>query len=184
VTAPYLAFRRATVADVAEAADVLEDAIAWSLAKGLPSWDPGVFGDPDGWGRTRLLEALEADGLYVGTADGVTVATFSLLPEDQLFWPEAPADALYLHRFAVRASHSGAGIGAAALDFIAAETRRAGRRFVRLDALRDNAGIRAYYERAGFEHRGDVDAFDTGFALFEWDLDRTQARPLRRAPSS
>jgi GNAT superfamily N-acetyltransferase len=170
VTTASVQFRRATAADVADAADVLEDAIAWSLAKGLPSWDPGVFGDADGWGRTRLVEALAVDGLYVGTADEATVTTFSLLPEDPLFWPDAPPDALYLHRFAVRDSHSGTGVGAAALRFTAAETRRAGRRFVRLDALRDNAGIRAYYERAGFEHRGDVDAFDTPFALYEWDL--------------
>jgi ribosomal protein S18 acetylase RimI-like enzyme len=172
-----LEFRRATPAEVDDAAAVIEDAIAWSAARGLASWGPGEFADPEGWGRQRLLEALEVGGLHLAWRDGAPVATFSLLPEDPVFWPGAPPDALYLHRFAVRAAHAGSGIGAAALAWMAGETRRAGRRFIRLDALGDNRGIRAYYERVGFAHRGDVVVRDLPFALYEWDLDRAEHTP-------
>ena len=74
--------------------------------------------------------------------------------------------------FAIRERHSGTGVGWAAMAWMAAETRLAGRRFIRLDALRDNPGIRAYYERAGFEHRGDVAVHGMHFALYELDLAR------------
>ena len=65
----------------------------------------------------------------------------SLFPEDPVFWPDSPPDALYLHRFAVRAGHSGSGAGAAALAWADAEVLRRGRRFLRLDCLAQNAGI-------------------------------------------
>jgi hypothetical protein len=37
-----------------------------------------------------------------------------------------------------------------------ATRRQPGRDYLRLDCLRDNPGIRAYYEGLGFEHRGDL----------------------------
>jgi GNAT superfamily N-acetyltransferase len=98
------------------------------------------------------------------------VGTLSLLPDDELFWPDAPADALYLHRFAIRRSATGTGVGAAALAWCVEETRRRGRRFLRLDTLSTNPGIRRYYERAGFDHRRDVVVNAMEFSLYEKDL--------------
>src|SRR2546422_727587 len=95
--------RLATAADVPAAAEILEDAIAWARARGLDSWRPGDFQDPDGWGRARLVEARVSGGLYLIRVDGEAVGTMSLFPEDPVFWPDRPPDALYLHRFAVRA---------------------------------------------------------------------------------
>ena len=169
-----VAFRRAAVDEIETAAEILEDAVRWADARGMPSWDAGVFSDPGAWGRQRLVEAFEADGLYLATVDGEAVATFSLLPEDPLLWPDAPDDALYLHRFAVREGNSGSGVGSAALAWMEEEARRFGRRFIRLDTHRDNRGIRAYYERAGFEYRGDAAVRDIPLALFELDLARRE----------
>jgi GNAT superfamily N-acetyltransferase len=156
--------------DVDRAARVLEDAIEWAAGRGFASWPPGTFTDPGGWGRERLEEALRADSLYLVVRAGEPVGTFSLLPEDRLFWPDAPQDALYLHRFAVPREHTGTGIGAAALAFMRDEVLRAGRRFLRLDCLADNPGIRRYYERAGFLHRGDTVVRDMRLSLYELDV--------------
>jgi ribosomal protein S18 acetylase RimI-like enzyme len=172
-----LEIRRAGSGDLAEAAAILEDAIEWADRRGFRSWEHGTFSDPEGWGRERLEEALRSDGLFLVTLAGTPVATFSLLPEDRLFWPDAADDALYLHRFAVPREHSGRGVGAEALVFMRGEVRRAGRRYLRLDCLADNPGIRAYYERAGFEHRGDTVVHDIRFSLYELDLSATGTGP-------
>jgi GNAT superfamily N-acetyltransferase len=155
----------------------VEDAISWAGERGFASWRPGSFG-PDREGRERLRQALEAGELYLILVNGETAGTLSLLREDRSFWPRAPADALYLHRFAVRGSHAGKGIGSAAIAWAAEEARRRGRRFLRLDCLAENPGIRTYYERAGFEHRTDAQIDGIRFALYERDLSDDR-RPLR-----
>jgi len=165
-----LAIRRAGSGDVDEAARILEDAIEWAAELGFDSWPPGTFSDPGAWGRERLLEALRADGLYLALLDGEPIATFSLMPEDSLFWPEAADDALYLHRFAVLRAHRGGSIGTASLRFMQEEVLRAGQRYLRLDCLAHNSGIRRYYEAAGFEHRGDTVVNDMRLSLYELDV--------------
>jgi len=165
-----LAIRRAGSGDVGEAARILEDAIEWAAELGFDSWPPGTFSDPGAWGRARLLEALGMRGLYLVIRAGEPVATFSLLPEDSLFWPDADDDALYLHRFAVRRAYRGGGIGTASLRFMQEEVLRTGRRYLRLDCLAHNPGIRRYYELAGFEHRGDTVVNDMRLSLYELDV--------------
>jgi GNAT superfamily N-acetyltransferase len=167
---PAIRIRPATNDELETAVDVLEDAIAWASERGLRSWNGGVFRAEDGWGRQRLREALDAGALFLVERDGEVVATLSLLPDDELFWPGAPPVALYLHRFAVRRSATGTGVGAAALVWCEEETRRRGRRFLRLDCHATDPGIRRYYEQAGFEHRGDAVANDTELSLYEKDV--------------
>src|SRR5919201_102139 len=174
---PPIQVRRAHPDEVDAAAEIVEDAISWAGERSFASWPPGSFG-PDREGRDRLRPALEAGDLYLILVNGETAGTLSLLREDRSFWPGAPADALYLHGFAVRGSHTGKGIGSAAIAWAAEEARRRGRRFLRLDCLAENPGIRTYYERAGFEHRADTEIHGTRFALYEWDLS-DDGRPLR-----
>ncbi|HEX9374774.1 MAG TPA: GNAT family N-acetyltransferase [Actinomycetota bacterium] len=159
--------RPATAHELDTAADILEDALRWAARRGFESWPAGTFHDPDGWGRRVLRQALEVDALFLVERSGEAVATLSLLPSDERFWPEAEPDGLYLHRFAVRRSASGTGIGAAAMAWCEEEVRRRGRRFLRLDCVADNPGIRRYYEEAGFEHRGDVVVDELRFSLYE-----------------
>lgn len=155
--------------DIAAAADILEEAIAWAAAHGYDTWRPGAFHSPDGSGRARLEEAQEAGALHLVWDGGAAIATFTLLVEDPLYWPGASPDALYFHRFAVRRSH--AGIGPRILEWVAAETRRRGRDHVRLDCVGLDQRIRAYYEAAGFQWRGDTHVAGRLMSLYE--------RPLR-----
>ena len=70
-------------------------------------------------------------------------------------WDELPAaGALYVHRMAVR--RSAAGLGAVILDWAADVARGQGRAALRLDCVASNRRLRAYYEAAGFVHRGDA----------------------------
>ncbi len=159
--------RAAGADEVGLAAAILEDAIAWAAARGHRSWTAGSFADPRAWGWDRLRQAQVAGGLHLICVDGRSVGTLSLLDDDPRFWPGSAPDALYLHRFAIRGSHAGRGLGAAALAWADAEVLRRGRRYLRLDCLADEPGIRAHYERVGFAYRADVEVEGLRFALYE-----------------
>ena len=102
----------------------------------------------------RLRSDIESSSLFLVWIGETAVATFSLLEQDLMYWPDAADDALYLHRFAVR--RAAAGAGRRSIDWMVAETRRRGREFLRLDCLADNPGICRYYEQAGFITVGEV----------------------------
>ena len=158
---------RAGEDDLDLAAEILEDAAAWVASLGMPAWEAGSFREPEGRGRARLVDALRTGDLHVARIRDRAVATVSLFQEDERFWPGWPPDALYVHKLAVRRRDAGLGLGGAILRWAAAQTAARGRRYVRLDCPRDDPGIRAYYERAGFVHRGDVTVGSFEAALYE-----------------
>jgi len=158
---------RAGEDDLDLAAEILEDAAAWVASLGMPAWEAGSFREPEGGGRARLVDALRTGDLHVARIRDRAVATVSLFQEDERFWPGWPPDALYVHKLAVRRRDAGLGLGGAILRWAAAQTAARGRRYVRLDCPRDDPGIRAYYERAGFVHRGDVTVGSFEAALYE-----------------
>jgi ribosomal protein S18 acetylase RimI-like enzyme len=117
--------------------------------------------------RPELAERIARDELFVVHVDGEPAATFTLLWEDEPFWGERPDEAVYLHKLAVRPAFRGRGLGARIAEWVDRHGAAAGRAYLRLDCLRDNAGIRAYYERLGFEYRGDVEHPRFWAALYE-----------------
>jgi GNAT superfamily N-acetyltransferase len=158
--------RRATPTDAAVAGEILDEATAYVATLGYDQWTVPF---PQG----ELAERIERGELYVVEVDGQTAATLTLLWDDPAFWGERPPDAVYLHKLAVRRAHAGYGLGAAVVEWVDAQAAAAGRRYVRLDCHRDDPGIRAYYERLGFEHRGDKDDPRFDVALYE-----RRTRPL------
>jgi hypothetical protein len=144
--------RRATSADIETVTAILEEVALWVGVNKLEAWDLGFFSTPGGEGQLRLRRDISNGDEYLICCDGVAVGTFVLHLQDEIFWPGAPADALYLHRFAVL--HSAAGAGRRAILWMIDECRRRGRAFLRLDCLDDNAGICRYYESVGFAARG------------------------------
>jgi GNAT superfamily N-acetyltransferase len=146
------------------AAGILDEASAWLASRGL-----------DCWPRPLSVAVLEA-GLALGPTylawDGPTaVGTFSLHRTDVRFWGERPDEppghARYLHKLAILRSHPGLGRELLGLAEILA--RDGGAVSLRLDCVAGNPAIRAYYEGAGFEYRGEVSgpAFDVPYALYE-----------------
>ena len=156
--------RPAAPQDAEVVADLLDEATRWVGGLGFEHW-------PLPFPRAELGAAIARGEVYVADVDGVAVATVTLLWDDPMYWGERPPDAAYVHKLAVRRDRAGRGIGAAIVEWADGEARTAGRRFLRLDCLRDDAGIRRYYERLGFEHRGDLELGGRGMSLYE--------RPLR-----
>jgi ribosomal protein S18 acetylase RimI-like enzyme len=170
--------------DLDAAAEILDEAAHWLASRGLPGWAPEGFRTPQTVERRALVAAFEAGELYLGWQNGSAVATVSLLSEDRLYWPQAPPDASYVHRLAVRRNAVGRGIGRAVLDWAEKEALNRGRTCLRLDCVASDAAIRAYYERAGFRHRGDVVVRGVDMSLYERTSDLVVQGPPARVPAS
>jgi protein-tyrosine phosphatase len=153
---------------------MLDEASSWLAERGYVQW-------PVPFPRDELIERSERGELWVVELGGEAVGTFTLLWDDPSFWGERPPDAGYLHKLVVRRAHAGRRIGEAVVAWVDAHVAAAGRPFVRLDCMRDDPGIRAYYERLGFEHRGDIDHLRFDAALYER---RTRPSRTRRVPGT
>jgi GNAT superfamily N-acetyltransferase len=153
--------RLAAKEDVPVIAEMLDEATAYVRTKGSDQWRV-PFPQDDLRGRVARGE------LYVVDVDGEPAATFTLLLDDPFFWGGRPPDAVYLHKLAVRRAFAGRKLGEQIVDWIVAEAAARGREYVRLDCQRDLRGIRAYYERLGFELCGEkTKGPNRAWALYE-----------------
>ena len=152
--------RRCQAEDVSVVAALLDEATAWVGERGYEQW-------PLPFPREQIAAAIDRGEVYVAELDGDAVATVTLLWDDPTYWGERPADAAYVHKLAVRRACAGQRIGTVIVEWADATAAASGRRFLRLDCLRDNPGIRTYYERLGFEHRGDLVVGGRDMSIYE-----------------
>ncbi|MFF5034598.1 GNAT family N-acetyltransferase [Nocardia salmonicida] len=139
-------FRRAEAGQIGEVLEVLDEAALWLTSRGVRQW-PTRF-DP-AW----VEPAVSRGETWLVAVEGKLAATVTLDWSDPL-WADDAECAGYVHRMAVR--RGAAGIGGQILGWAADTTRDHGRGLLRLDCVATNDRLRAYYERAGFVHRGDV----------------------------
>lgn len=126
---------------------VLDEAAAWLRRRGVEQW-------PSRFERSWVEGAVWRGETWLATVDGTVAGTVTLDRADPV-WDDVPAaDALYVHRMAVR--RSAAGLGAVILGWAAGVARGQGRTALRLDCVASNDRLRGYYEAAGFVHRGDT----------------------------
>ena len=145
---------------MAAVATLLDEATVWVGERGYEQWPLPVP-------REEVAAAIARREVYGAERDGDAVATVTLLWDDPTYWGERPPDAAYVHKLAVSRACSGRRIGQAIVEWADGTAAAAGRDFLRLDCLRDNPGIRAYYERLGFEHRGDLVVNGRGMSIYE-----------------
>jgi GNAT superfamily N-acetyltransferase len=152
--------REARPADVEVVAGLLDEATRWVGERGFEQW-------PLPFPRRQIAEAIARGEVFVGEADGEPVATVTILTEDPQYWGVRPPDALYVHKLAVARAHAGRGFGTEVIRWADCRAASFGRRFLRLDCLGDSAGIRRYYERLGFQHRGDLVRGNRNMCIYE-----------------
>ena len=140
--------------------ELLDEATVWVGERGYEQW-------PLPFPRDQIAAASERGEVYVAELDGDPVATVTLLWDDPMYWGERPPDAAYVHKLAVRRACAGQRIGRAIVEWADATAAAAGRKFLRLDCLGDNPGIRTYYEQLGFEHHGDLVLDGRNMSIYE-----------------
>ena len=131
---------------VDEVLAVLDEAAAWLQGRGVEQW-------PSRFERSWVEGAVRRGETWLALARGTVSGTVTLDHCDSV-WDDLPGAAVYVHRMAVRRSASG--LGAVILGWAARIARQQGREALRLDCVASNGRLRAYYEAAGFVHRGDV----------------------------
>lgn len=142
---PALEIRPADAGCLGEVLAILDGAAAWLRSRAVVQW-------PDQFDADDVLTTILQGDTWVVRLQGAAVGTITVNRSDALW--EAGEDAGYVHRLAVL--RSAPGLGLRLLDWAAEVVRLRGGRFLRLDCVATNPRLRAYYEAAGFRHRGDV----------------------------
>lgn len=145
-----LVIQQARLEDVETLVAIEDEAARWVRSLGI---EPGEAPRPLG---EIFAEAVARGELYVALRDGVIAGKITLQTGDDPVWEGIPGDALYVHGLTTARAFAGQEIGKALLRWAEERAREGGKSYVRLDCNADNPALRAYYERAGFTHRGDV----------------------------
>jgi len=133
-----------------------------------------IWADADDWMRKRGIQPgvppmplhdiitgrIKRGASYVARQSGPTgeiVGTITLEWADDGLWSDKGMDrACYVHGLATQRARAGQGIGIALLQWAEEIARATGKTYLRLDCDASNPMLRAYYERAGLTHCGDV----------------------------
>ena len=141
----------AALEDIDTVLGILDESASWIIEQRLPSvWKPGEFS------RETFLEQISRGEVHIGLVDEQPAGTITLQWADRVFWGEQLPNSGYVHKLAVRRAYAGQKVGLDMLRWAEAESRTAGKRFLRLNCLAGDEKIREYYERAGFLYKGDV----------------------------
>ncbi|HEU4557159.1 MAG TPA: GNAT family N-acetyltransferase [Longimicrobium sp.] len=124
----------------------------------------------------RLMSDVAAREVWAVWMDDDVVATFTLSTSaphraDPPAWREPDAPALYLSRLAVHPGAQGHGLGAWCMGQVECRARELACRSVRFDVLATNGRLRAFYERLGYEPRGERTRPPFTFACYDKLLD-------------
>jgi ribosomal protein S18 acetylase RimI-like enzyme len=92
---------------------------------------------------------------------------YRLQDQDELFWGRRDDKAGYIHSFTTRREHHNQGIGRRILEDIETALKAEKKEYLRLDCGRDNPGLRAYYERYGFQNAGEIRVEGETLNLYE-----------------
>ena len=135
--------------DIDDVLAVLNEAARWLASRGINQWPT------DGFPRELIAGDIARSEVYIARRERRAVGTFTLQWNDELFWPGANEAAGYIHRIAVR--RDARGLGTELIKFAERATAATGRKILRLDCFSGNEALCAYYERAGFVRRADIE---------------------------
>ena len=149
VTKSTISIRRAWLSDIEAVQSILLEAAHWLEAEGEPLWREEEL-------STELLaDDVQAGLYYLAECDGTPVGTVKFQLSDEETWPDAAdGEPAFMHRLAVKRSHSGGEVSTALLDFGVERTAALGRRYLRLDCER-RPKLQAVYEGFGFRWHSD-----------------------------
>ena len=133
---------------------LLEEIAEWLESRGLGQVRPGTYRQFADY----FAASIAAEEVYLGLIDDKIAGSFRLVHDGGIVWPDADADALYLENLVVRRAWGGRGLGRQLVLWAERETLRLGKTSLRLDCFASNPVLRRYYENAGYEECGEIDA--------------------------
>ena len=166
----------ATPPDLEIVRSILTEAASWAAAQGVV----GLWKVP--YPAEWVAPSLERNEVFLAYLRTRPVGTLTLAWADPKIWGDRPDDAGYVHRLATRRDPSLSGLGVALLDWADARIASAGRRFLRLDTLSSQVGLRSYYLRLGFRIVGQSENLGSELVLLERPVKSSDA--FRPSPAS
>jgi ribosomal protein S18 acetylase RimI-like enzyme len=138
--------------DLGRYLDLLEEVAVWLEARGISQWPAGQFR----LSADSYAESIRQEEVQLALVGDALVGALQLLLRERMVWAEAAEDdAVYVFSLAVRRAWAKHEVGRQMLDWAGDRATTLGRRYIRLDCEADNQFLRAYYESAGFEDRGE-----------------------------
>jgi ribosomal protein S18 acetylase RimI-like enzyme len=143
------------------------------LHRDVGTWLHEIKHISDQWAREvpedEVRRMIESGALYLALVDQDAAGVLQLTTGGGTVWSGHEGQALYVHSFAVRRRCAGLGLGKRILDWAADQARAQGKRYLRLDCMHENPGLRQYYASAGFRFLGQHPQH-TWYALFEKEI--------------
>lgn len=126
---------------------LLRDVALGLKKRGSTQWSQFLEGGED------VVARRFKEGSVILAERGGQDAGCLVLQNQDGFWDELGKDgaALWVHSLAVRPAFNKRGLGKALLDLAASLARAKGKACLRLDVYDDNAKLKAYYARLGFQ---------------------------------
>jgi GNAT superfamily N-acetyltransferase len=168
----------ATAPDNEEALALRDNLARWLFGRGIEQWRCGdlpraVIEHDVGRGWVHVVR--DATGL---------VASVTVLPSDLFVWGERAEPAGYVHRLMVDRRWAGQGAGAELLAWAEEKIRTSNASFARLDCVRSNERLRAYYQSRGYVLVGYKDFPGIAWANETASYQKELVRPSLQAHGS
>ncbi|GGO50445.1 hypothetical protein GCM10012287_30180 [Streptomyces daqingensis] len=145
--------RAARPDELAVVEGLLVEASEWLASRGIDQWQFPPH-------RDRIEHALSHGECFLLVEAHQALGTITVDEHaDPEFWRDTdhPHDALYVHRMAMSRTAAGRDLGGVMLDWAAKRAAQQGKKWLRLDAWKDNAGLHRYYRDHGFDFVRKVD---------------------------
>lgn len=98
---------------------------------------------------------------FVGQLSNLPVVTFMLTTSDQLYWPDQPDPAIYIHKIAVARQNvarvSGYSLLPAVFEYAASVASDTGKKYLRLDCDKTRPALANLYENCGFDYHSEIE---------------------------
>jgi GNAT superfamily N-acetyltransferase len=146
--------------DARYVADVLAEAAEWLRATNRPIWNA------DDVSTEAVMPDIEQGRYLLVRQAGEPIAVVRFQLSDKIFWPELKQDdSAFIHRLAVRRKFAGTGVSNKLIEYSAVYAFNLGKKYLRLDCVRDRHSLRKFYESNGFRYHSD-------FQLGAWEMAR------------
>jgi GNAT superfamily N-acetyltransferase len=129
--------RLGAAADAEHAVSIWREAAIWLASNDVANWSVDQFD------VAQTRQQAELKKLVIGLEEQQPVATMLLSEEDAALWPVAGAQALYLHKLAVRRLVAG-NWAQSLLRWAEDEALRRGKTYLRLDCLAREKLVNVY----------------------------------------
>lgn len=145
-----------------------DQAAQWLVDQGVVQWNPREL--PRSW----FEHFVEQRAVWLLCHRDRVVGTVIITDKDTPTWGQQNDRAGYIHSLVIARELKGKALGRDLLGWAERRITDSGGEWARLDCVRTNAALRAYYERGGYRYVGDQDFPDIewahGVALYEKQL--------------